>query len=82
MKTTTIKGIEFVLDENGQQQAVVIDLAEWGELWEDFYDVMVAHSRQKEEDVAWEALKQVKTDDLSQTANDCHPDPKPQNQPE
>lgn len=58
MPDTSLKGIEFVLDENGQQQAVLIDLAEWGELWEDFYDVMVAHSHRDEEDIAWEELKQ------------------------
>ncbi|MGB0562394.1 MAG: hypothetical protein ACPGVO_11395, partial [Spirulinaceae cyanobacterium] len=58
MQDAPLKGIEFVLDKNGQQQAVVIDLAEWGELWEDFYDVMVAHSRRDEAEIAWEDLKQ------------------------
>lgn len=53
-----MKGVQFVVDEKGEKQAVLIDLAEWGELWEDFYDVLVAHSRQEEEDVSWQELKQ------------------------
>ncbi len=52
-----MKGVQFVVDEKGEKQAVLIDLAEWGELWEDFYDVLVAHSRQEEE-VSWQELKQ------------------------
>jgi hypothetical protein len=53
-----MKGIQFVVDEKGEKQAVLIDLAEWGELWEDFYDVLVARSRQEEEEVSWQELKQ------------------------
>ena len=52
-----MKGVQFVVDEKGKRQAVLIDLAEWGELWEDFYDVLIAHSRQEEE-VSWQELKQ------------------------
>lgn len=53
-----MKGIQFVVNEAGEKQAVLIDLAQWGELWEDFYDVLVAHTRQDEEEVSWEELKQ------------------------
>ncbi|KOR38454.1 MULTISPECIES: hypothetical protein [Planktothricoides] len=53
-----MKGIQFVVNEAGEKQAVLIDLAEWGELWEDFYDVLVAHTREHEEEVSWEELKQ------------------------
>ncbi len=31
-----MKGIQFVMDEQGEKQAFLIDLNEWGELWEDF----------------------------------------------
>jgi hypothetical protein len=31
-----MKGIQFVIDESGKKKAVLIDLEEWGELWEDF----------------------------------------------
>ncbi|MBO0349005.1 hypothetical protein J0895_07805 [Phormidium pseudopriestleyi FRX01] len=53
-----MKGIQFVVNEDGEKQAVLIDLTQWGELWEDFYDVLVAHTRQDEEEVSWEELKQ------------------------
>jgi hypothetical protein len=53
-----MKGIHVVVDEDGEKQAVIIDFTQWGELWEDFYDVLVAHTRQDEEEVSWEELKQ------------------------
>jgi len=52
-----MKGIEFVVDDKGKKKAVLIDLSEWGELWEDFYDVIVSESRKNESRVSWEELK-------------------------
>ena len=52
-----MKGIQFVVDDAGKKKAVLIDLEEWGELWEDFYDVLIAQSRKDEPIVAWEDLK-------------------------
>ena len=52
-----MKGIQFVVDDAGKKKAVLIDLAEWGEVWEDFYDVLVARSRENEPTVDWEVLK-------------------------
>jgi hypothetical protein len=43
-----MKGIEFVVDETGDRKAVVINLAEHGELWEDFYDALLAEEREHE----------------------------------
>ncbi len=43
-----MKGIEFVVDEAGERKAVLIDLAEHGELWEDFYDALMAREREHE----------------------------------
>ena len=34
-----MKGIHFVVDDTGKKKAVLIDLEEWGEEWEDFYDI-------------------------------------------
>ncbi len=36
-----MKGIQFVVDDTGEKKAVIIDLSEWGEIWEDIYDVLV-----------------------------------------
>ena len=44
----TMKGVQFVTDTEGHRVAVVLDLLEWGELWEDIYDNIVAQQRQDE----------------------------------
>lgn len=44
----TMKGVQFVTDVEGNRVAVVLDLQEWGELWEDIYDNMLASERSKE----------------------------------
>jgi hypothetical protein len=43
-----IKGIHFVVDENGNKIAVQIDLKKYRNLWEDFYDTLIAASRTDE----------------------------------
>lgn len=50
-----MKGIEFIV-ENGVRKAVV-DLEEFGELWEDFYDAAIAKERESEPE---ETLDEVK----------------------
>ncbi len=52
-----MKGVQFVIDDSGKKKAVLIDLEEWGELWEDFYDLMTAESRQHEDSISWEKIK-------------------------
>lgn len=39
------KGIQFVVNEQGEKTAVQIDLKAHGDLWEDIYDTLVAQSR-------------------------------------
>ncbi len=52
-----MKGIQFVVDDTGEKKAVLIDLSEWGEIWEDIYDVLVSLSRKNESTVSWKELK-------------------------
>ncbi len=40
-----VKGVQFVTDTEGRKIAVLLDLQEWGELWEDIYDNMIADER-------------------------------------
>ena len=40
-----LKGIHFVVDESGEKVAVQIELKKYGNLWEDFYDTLIAVSR-------------------------------------
>jgi hypothetical protein len=41
-------GVQYVTDELGEKTAVLIDLKKNGDLWEDFYDVVVAKKRECE----------------------------------
>ena len=40
-----LRGVKFVTDSLGQKVGVLIDLHEWGDLWEDIYDSMIAKER-------------------------------------
>ena len=57
-----LEGIQFVTNAAGEKTAVLIDLKQYGELWEDFYDALVARQRADEPreslDSVREALKQ------------------------
>ncbi len=53
-----MKGIQFVTDNAGKVTAVLLDLEEWGELWEDIYDSLVSESRKDEPTVPWAQLKE------------------------
>jgi len=52
-----MSGIQFVIDDKGNKSAVIIDLNKYSDLWEDFYDCLIAHNRRKE---PRESLKSVK----------------------
>ena len=52
-----MSGIQFVVDETGNQTAVVIDLKKHGGLWEDFYDNLIAKIRQDEPREDWTKVK-------------------------
>lgn len=43
-----------MVNEEQQPVAVQIDLEKYGELWEDFYDVLVAQARREEESIPLE----------------------------
>jgi hypothetical protein len=52
-----MRGVQFVVNEAGKKTAVLLDLQEWGELWEDFYDILVSQSREQEDTISWDALE-------------------------
>ena len=52
-----MKGVQFVVDERGKKTGVVIDLREYRELWEDFYDAVLARARRKEPRESLAAVK-------------------------
>lgn len=53
-----MEGIQFVVNEKGERTAVLIDLNKYSELWEDFYDSLLAYSRANE---PRESLASVRT---------------------
>ena len=46
-----------MIDETGEKKAVLIDLTQWGELWENFYDILISQQRKDEPEISWEKLK-------------------------
>jgi hypothetical protein len=52
-----MKGIQYLTDDSGKRTAVLINLAEWGEIWEDIYDILISESRKHERTVSWKKLK-------------------------
>jgi len=43
-----MEGIRFVTDDKNRKVAVMIDLRKYGELWQDFYDSILARVRANE----------------------------------
>lgn len=52
-----MRGVQFLVDDNGQKTAVLIDLKKNAQLWEDFYDVALAKSRAKEPRESLESVR-------------------------
>lgn len=52
-----VRGVQFVTDSDGQRIAVLLDLKEWGELWEDIYDNMIADDRAGESSMPLEEFE-------------------------
>ena len=43
-----MEGINFVVDDKGAKTAVIIDLKNHSDVWEDFYDSLIARERAAE----------------------------------
>lgn len=55
--TQRMSGVDFVVDRDGEKKAVLIDLGRHRDLWEDFYDTLLAQERRAE---PRESLAEVK----------------------
>lgn len=62
-------GVQFLINEKGEKTAVLLDLEQWGDLWEDFYDILVTRSRAEEETVSWDDLKAELEPDAANNGN-------------
>ncbi len=61
----SIKGVEFVVDNSGKKEAVLIDLEHRGDPWGDFYDVLVSEACKNGLTVSWDEIK-LETDLVGQ----------------
>ena len=52
-----MEGIQYVTNENGEKVAVQINLKKFGEVWEDFYDNLLARRRAKEPRESLESVR-------------------------
>ena len=52
-----MKGIQFVLNDKGEKTAVLVDIKKYREIWEDFYDTLIAEMRSKEPRESIESVK-------------------------
>jgi hypothetical protein len=57
MEATMMKGIHFISDDAAEKIAVQIDLREHQDLWEQFYEVLLAESRKHEPRRSWRDIK-------------------------
>ena len=53
-----MKGVQFLVDDEGQKTGVLIDLKKNPGLWEEFYDRTLAESRENEPRESLESVKQ------------------------
>ncbi len=54
-----LEGIQFVTNATGEKTAVLIDLKQYGELWDDFYDALIARQRADEPRESLEAVREM-----------------------
>jgi hypothetical protein len=53
----SLSGITFIVDERGRKTAAVIDLEKHQQLWDDFFDTVLAESRASEPRESLESVK-------------------------
>ena len=54
-----MEGILYVTDDNNEKKFVQIDLEKYGEIWSEFYDVLIAESRKNDERIPLEEVKRM-----------------------
>ena len=54
-----MEGIQYIIDDKRKKTAVLIDLNKYGEIWEDFYDILIARLRAHESRESLESVREV-----------------------
>ena len=55
-------GIIYLEDNDTKKKYVQIDLEKYGDLWPDFLDIIIAHSRKNDKKVAFNDVKKLVLD--------------------
>ncbi len=53
-----MEGIQYIIDDQGKKRAVIIDLNQHGQLWEDLEDSLIADQRSNEPREPLETVKE------------------------
>jgi len=48
-----MEGVQYITDDDGMRKAVVIDLEQWADLWEDIEDIMYVRAHSDETRHPW-----------------------------
>ncbi len=57
-----MEGILYVTDDNNKRKFVQIDLEKYGEIWSEFYDILIAESRKDDKKIPLEEVKRMFAD--------------------
>jgi hypothetical protein len=52
-----MRGVRYVTDEEGNRVAVMLDLEQWADVWEDVHDVLLAREREGEPSIPLEVFE-------------------------
>ena len=54
-----MKGVQYLVDKEGNPKSVLIDLEAWGDIWETMEDIMVVEERKDEATISWDEIKRA-----------------------
>ncbi len=54
-----MEGIMYLTNEQNEKKFVQIDLEKYGEMWSEFYDILIAESRKDDEKIPLEEVKRM-----------------------
>ena len=53
-----MEGIQYIVSDTGDRTGVLIDLKMYKSIWEDFYDILIAKSRENEPRVSMQTVRE------------------------
>ena len=58
-KKADMEGILYLTDDQNKKRFVQIDLEKYGEMWSEFYDVLIAESKKNDEKIHLAEVKRM-----------------------